>query len=100
MASNFIDCFELYFGVNLTGMKKNVVIPYEWCDSFDWASQLNGGLNRNENHLIFFSSDSTKWPDFSLHVQKGKFDPDNDHCYFGKIIKAFSEYKNEIIIIN
>lgn len=85
------ELYDLYLIASLNGLKKNVLIPDFWCDSFDLAKQINEGLNRNENHLIFFSSDLTKEPDFSLPVLKEKFDSDADHCYFGKTIKAFSK---------
>lgn len=68
-----------------------MVIPDYWCDSFDLAKEINEGLNRNINHLIFYSPDLTKEPDFSLPVLKEKFDADKDRCYFGKIIRAFSK---------
>lgn len=83
--------YDLYLVVNLTGLKKNVCVPDFWCDSFDLAKQINEGLNRNENHLVFFSSDLSKEPDFSLPVSKEKFDDTTDNCYFGKIIRTFSK---------
>lgn len=91
MASQTGDMYDLYLVAHLTGLKKIVRIPDFWCDSFDLAKQINEGLNRNSNHLIFYSSDISKEPDFSLPVLKGKFDDENDHCYFGKIVKTFSK---------
>lgn len=95
MAGQVDEFYDLYLVVHLTGLNKNVLISNFWCDSFDWAKEINEGLNRNSNHLIFFSSDLKKEPDFTLPVLKEKFDANEDHCYFGKIIKVFSKYKSE-----
>lgn len=82
--------YDLYFAVYLNDHKKNVLIPDFWCESLDLARAINSGLNSNENHLIFLSSDLNKIPDFSIPVRK-TLDWDVDGCYFGKIKRAFSK---------
>lgn len=67
------------------------VSHYYWIANFDWGKSINEGLNRNENHLIFFSQNLEKDADFSLPVYKGSFDPSVDRCYFGKLVRAFSK---------
>lgn len=81
---------DLYLAAYLHDAKKNVLIPDYWCGTFDLAAAINGGLNTNQNHLIFFSPDLNKIPDFALPVHN-KFDSNIDGCYFGKVTRAFSE---------
>lgn len=83
--------YDLYFAVFLTNHDKNVLIPDFWCNDFDLAGAINGILNKNKNHLIFFSPDINKYPDFTLPVRE-TLDLETDGCYFGKILRAFSEY--------
>lgn len=87
--------YELYFVAFLNNQNKNVIIPYFWCDDIDWAKTINNGLNRNENHLIFYSPDIEKDPDFTL-TTRSTFDSNSDGCYFGKLKRSFSK-KNYII---
>lgn len=82
--------YDLYLAAYLTAHKKNFLIPDYWCDSFDLAKSINSGLNSNENHLIFVSPDLKKVPDFSLPV-RATLDLNEDGCYFGKILRAFSK---------
>lgn len=91
MASNTELQYDLYLAIYLTDCKKNILIPDYWCDTFDLARAINGGLNTNENHLIFVSSDLSKIPDFSLPVRQTLLDLNVDACYIGKIIRAFSK---------
>lgn len=60
-------------------------------DQFDLAKSINEGLNRNENHFIFFSADLNKHPDFSMEAWNGTFEAEVDRCYFGELIRAFSK---------
>lgn len=83
--------YDLYLAVYLNEPRKNVLIPDYWCDTFNLAKSINCGLNKNENHLIFFSPDLDKNPEFTLPVRE-TFDSDGDGCYFGKILQAFSKY--------
>lgn len=82
--------YDLYFAAFLNGFAKNVLIPDFLCESFDLAHAINQGLNSNENHLIFFSPDLNKVPDFSLPVRE-TLNLEVDGCYFGKIVRAFSK---------
>lgn len=83
--------YDLYFAVFLTDHNRNVLIPDFWCNEFDLAAAINYVLNKNENRLVFYSPDFNKLPDFTLPVG-AIFDSNLDGCYFGKIIRAFSEY--------
>lgn len=83
--------FELFFTAFLNDCKMNVIIPYFWCDDIDWPKTINKGLNANENHLIFYSSDTEKDADFTIPV-RSTFDSNSDGCYFAKLRRAFSEY--------
>lgn len=47
--------YDLYFAAYLTALKKNVLIPDHWCDTFNLAETINGGSSQNKNHLIFVS---------------------------------------------
>lgn len=87
-----VEFDTMYFGAHLTAQKKNVLIPDYWIANFNWEKSINEGLNRNENHLIFFSSDLAKDPDFSMPASKSSFDPTVDKCYFGKLVRAFSKF--------
>lgn len=91
-ASEF-EYYDLYLGVCLTAQRKNVLVPDYWCATFDLAKSINEGLNRNENHFIFFSADLKTKPDFSMEAWKGAFEPEVDRCYFGKVVRAFSKYR-------
>lgn len=82
--------YDLYLAVYLDDAKKNVFVPDYWCGTFDLASTINNGLNKHQNHLIFFSRDLNKISDFSLHVRT-KLDSNIDGCYFGKVTRAFSK---------
>lgn len=84
--------YDLYLAAYLNDHKKNILIPDYWCDSLDLARSINSGLKKNENHLIFFSPDLNKIPDFSLPIRRGALDLTRDGCYFGKILRAFSKF--------
>lgn len=87
---DIIGQYDLYLAVFLNEHKKNVLVPDYWCDTFNLAESINSGLNSNRNHLIFYSPDHNKVPDFT-HPIRRTLNLEADGCYIGKVIRAFSK---------
>lgn len=81
---------DLFYNVILVKYKKNIIIPSHWCKTIDIAEAINEGLNRNKNHVIFYSKELTKEANFELAVD-GALDLENDGCFWAKIVKCFSK---------
>lgn len=82
---------DLHYACFLVKYKKNVLIPYRYCKTFDVAAAINEGLNRNRNHVIFYSTDLTREANFELPVDT-ELDLNADGCYWAKIVKCFSKF--------
>lgn len=84
MASNLFYCAVLLKS------KQNVVLPAKWCPKLDIAEAMNEGLNRNKNHLIFYSKDVTMELNFEMPVnEEHTSNLESDGCFWAKIVKIF-----------
>lgn len=62
----------------------------DWIYELSPAKTLNNRINRNQKHLIFWSPNINRQPDFSLPISNVYFN-DRDGMYRGKILKCFGE---------
>lgn len=85
--------FNLFYSAILVKYKKNVIIPHNWCKTLNIAETMNEGLNRNTNHVIFYSVDMDKQGNFELPIDK-ILDLNEDGCYWAKIVRCFGEYQS------
>lgn len=69
---------------------KIVVVPLRNIHKFDLAKTLNYRINRNQTHLMFWSSDEKKEPNFSLPIPS-RFVASVDSCFHVKLLKVFGE---------
>lgn len=68
-----------------------VVIRKKWIYQYSEAKNLNHGVNRNQLHSIFYSTDLEKEADFDLE-KRGFFEREPDATYDAKLIRFFGEY--------
>lgn len=70
--------------------KKIVVVPIKFIYELDLAKSLNNRLNRNQVHLMFWSNDFTKKPNFDL-APSHQFEFSTDSCFNVKLLRAFGK---------
>lgn len=71
--------------------RKVLTVPLRNVYKLDLAKSLNNRIIRNQEHLLFWSSDFTKEPNFNLPIS-GRFDKSRDACYMVKLLKVFGKY--------
>lgn len=81
---------DIFLGVRIEGCKKIVVVPVNFIFELDFVKTFNNSLNRNQKHLMFWSENQKKEPNFSLPVSK-QFNSSTDSCFHVKLLKAFSK---------
>lgn len=81
---------DLYFVAKLCKFKKIVVVPLKYIFKLDLAKSLNYRINRNQKHILFWSTDLSKEPNFTLPLD-ARFD-ENDACFYARFLKVFSKY--------
>lgn len=82
-------------------LPRALIIRKEWIYQLYEAKTLNNGINRNQTHTVFYSTNDEKNPDFS--IQKRVVFDDNvedadrtDALYAAKIYRFFGKYRNFI----
>lgn len=79
--------------------RKTLAVPLRNIYKFSLAKSLNNRINRNQEHLMFWSSDYTKEPNFSLPISD-QFDKSHDACFLVKLLKVFGKFmKNYSFIV-
>lgn len=81
----------------LSKCRKVVAVPLRYVYKLNLAKSLNNRINRNQEHLMFWSSDFTKEPNFNLPVSD-RFDKSGDACYMVKLLKVFGKFVNTLKI--
>lgn len=69
---------------------KIVVVPLRYIYKFDLAKSLNNRINRNQTHMVFWSNDDKKEPNFTLPISR-RFDSLTDSCFEVKLLKVFGK---------
>lgn len=82
---------ELLIAAKIFKCAKTVVVPVDYIYELNFAKTFNNGINRNQIHLMFYSNDPTKKPNFQLPVSD-EFDASTDSCFDVKLLRAFCEY--------
>lgn len=77
--------------VKICNYAKIVVVPLQYIYKLNFAKSLNNRINRNQTHLMFWSEDLTKEPNFDIPISTD-FSSQNDACYNVKLLKVFGEY--------
>lgn len=72
-------------------IQKLVAVPIKFIYKLDFAKSLNNRLNRNQVHLMFWSSDFKKEPNFDLPISQ-RFEHNIDSCFDVKFLRAFGKY--------
>lgn len=86
----FIKMKEPFLAAKLECCKKTVVVPANFIYQLDSAKTFNNGINRNQVHLMFWSQNQTKQPNFNLPISM-QFSS-IDACFDVKIQRAFGMY--------
>lgn len=68
--------------------RKLICVPLHYIYMLDLAKSLNYRINRNQEHLCFWSNDLTNQPNFNLPISN-HFDPSIDSCYKVRLLKVF-----------
>lgn len=82
---------NLYIVAKICNYPEIVVVPLRNIYRFDYAKSLNNRINRNQTHLLYWSPDETKNPDFNLPISN-RFDASTDSCFNVKLLKVFGMY--------
>lgn len=77
--------------VKLECSKKSVVVPAHFVYQLDCVKTFNNSINHNQVHLIFWSENHRKPPNFNLPISN-QFNEKTDACFEVKILKAFGMY--------
>lgn len=80
---------KILLAAKIESCKKIVVVPVNFIYGFDFVKTFNNSLNRNQKHLLFWSQNDKKEPNFNLAVSK-VFNSSTDSCFHVKLLKAFS----------
>lgn len=79
---------DIFIAAKLQCSSKIVVLPVHFIHELDYVKTFNNRLNRNQIHLIFWSQDHNKEPDFNLPVSL-RFNEKTDACFHVKLLQAF-----------
>lgn len=78
--------------------RKILAVPIQNIYKLNLAKSLNNRINRNQQHLMFWSSDYSKAPNYDLPISD-QFDKTRDACYMVKLLKVFGKsMKNHLEI--
>lgn len=81
---------SLFVAVKIHNLSKIVVVPLRNIYKLNLAKTLNNRINRNQIHLMFWSSDHGKKPNFNASISN-RFDSAIDSCYNVRLLKVFGE---------
>lgn len=77
-------------------LAKSIIIRKDWIFGLNECKTLNSGVNRNQNHVIFYSIDENSEADFTVD-KKNMFDGDIEEAeranalYSARIYRFFGE---------
>lgn len=79
---------------------KVVAVPLRYI-KLDLVKSLNNRINRNQEHLMYWSNDINKRPNFDLPISQ-QFHRSVDSCFNVRLLKVFGKYIkfNKILHIN
>lgn len=69
---------------------ENICVPMKWFKSINLSAHINQAVNAAELLTVFYSTDKSKYPDFSLPISKNL--NDNDSCYRVRLQKFFGKH--------
>lgn len=81
---------KLLIVAKICDLPKIVAVPLKSVNKLDIAKALNNRINRNQKHLLFWSSDSKKQPNFNAPIAT-QFNHSVDACYNVKLLKVFGK---------
>lgn len=81
---------DLTIVAKICKLPKIVVVPLENIYKLDLVKPLNNRINRNQVHLMYWSNDHKKKPNFNLPISQ-QFDNSVESCYNVKLHKVFSK---------
>lgn len=70
--------------------RQKLAVPLRNIYKLNLAKSLNNRINRNQEHLMFWSSDLSKEPNFNLPIAD-QFDKSQDACFMVKLLKVFGK---------
>lgn len=80
---------KILIAAKIESCKKIVVVPVNFIYGLGFVKSFNNSLNRNQKHLLFWSENDRKEPNFNLAVSK-VFNSSTDACFHVKLLKAFN----------
>lgn len=83
----------MYFAIFLIDSEINLLVPAKWIFFLNINDIANNGIFSTEEHLIFFSENIDKSPDFFTPVRR-HFIRNVDACYHANIVKVFGTYNH------
>lgn len=86
---------NIYFVAKVWKHPNIIIVPLRYVYKLDLAKSLNNRINRNQKHVVFWSEDDTKEPNFNLPVSN-RFDRSKDSCLKVKILKVFSSHHSAL----
>lgn len=81
---------ELKVAVILKESRQRIKVYPKWIKGVNYQSVFNRGVNKSEDHTIFYSPDKKADPNFELPVS-AVFDPNSDGCYIARIFMGFGK---------
>lgn len=79
---------NLIIVAKLCNISRIVIVPLQNIFKLDLVKALNNRINRNQTHLLYWSNDHTKEPNFDLPISY-QFNPSTDACFNVKLLKVF-----------
>lgn len=86
---------DTLIGAKILGCEIIVVVPLKFIHKLDLVKTLNNSVNHNQQHLMFWSEDQSKKPNFSLPISD-RFSREVDSCHNVKLLKAFRKYAESL----
>lgn len=74
-------------------LPRSLIIPKEWIFGLNECKTMNSGVNRNQDHTIFYSADANSNADFTVE-KKNVFEDEmesEDALYTARIYRFFGE---------
>lgn len=90
---------NVYIVAKLWKRPNIVTIPLRYVLNLDLAKSLNNRINRNQKHVIFWSEDDSKEPNFNLPLSS-EFNRSTDSCFEVKFLKVFANRESALIYAN
>lgn len=82
---------SLFLACYLSLQRQKVIIPANYVYKLNFAKTFNNRINRNQDHLIFYSNNLLDVPKFTLTTSED-FDEHQTGCYKARLLKAFGKF--------